>query len=292
MHAAQAFLDGDRHIQADQLDVAGIGKYWRQLHKHVPVDNRVRAFAARLLHGALVCDALHASVRGVTERCFSYCKCCEGQDATNPHRRARDTYSHVLFHCPMARPAVVWLCDLWQELSKGPDGSGGARPPDTVEAIVTDQPGAWPAASQPKGARMLLWQALRLTLLYRIWSARCSTVISDRTARAIVTSTISDIRTMIRTCFGQAFLRKRMAAALPRHVLARLSNGCPRAAFHVWEHPLLVSVQNGSEMGASPPVTPQSSQQPPHLTILLTDVLPVPAPPLQPPATTAAQGAA
>ena len=74
-----------------------------------------------------------------------------------------ETYTHLFMLCPSYRPVTVWLCSLWEALT-------GVRPPMDPAVIIAAEPEAWPAA--PTGARLLAWHALRLTVLYAIWSAR------------------------------------------------------------------------------------------------------------------------
>jgi len=45
--------------------------------------------------------------------------------------------THVLLHCPLARPAAAWLCDLWAAID------GGNAPPTTPDVIIAGDPTAW-----------------------------------------------------------------------------------------------------------------------------------------------------
>jgi hypothetical protein len=165
---------------------------------------------------------------------------------------------------------VTWLQDLWEALE-------GARPPATLEVIVAGEPGAWaaePAADSPEGRR---WHALRLTLLYHIWAARCSADSAQRSAHAVTRATVAALRADIRLQYNRQHCAQQQQRHLPARQLAMRRLQPERACFDVWEHPLL------ARLGAHPPATagpqpPLTHPRPRPLELLLDVDNPVPIP--------------
>ena len=245
-------------------------KYFCVLWDEVPVNHDVKCFALRLLHASLPCRAMHAFMQKITRdrrdgRAFAECRCCSGRDQQN--HRVFETYTHLFLRCPTYAGASGWLMDLWEEIS-------GARPPDTGAALVADEPGAWPAGMQPTGDRLLLWQALRLTLLFHIWEARCSDDAAQHSSRAVVAATISSIRSEVQLQYHRTYHRQALLRALPIEVFARQQQRPPPATLDVWLCPGIATL---SPAGV---VSPLAGQPPPPQTLHLhlSLVHPVPAP--------------
>jgi hypothetical protein len=250
------------------------------------VPNPVKCFAVRLLHASLPCNALRASL--CTTRpppSASACPCCKQPGV-------RETYTHLFLECPCFAGAVGWLLDLWAHLS------GGARPPATAALVVADAPGAWPAAQRPEGQRAVLWQALRLTLLFNVWAARCSGEPARMHARAVVAATVAALREQIQLQYRRAHCRPALDPWLPARALGMRRAAAPAASLDVWLHPSLVVVGGpGAQQQAQQQQAQQQAQQqqpqqpfaggglpplqglPRGLRIVLDMQQPVPAPP-------------
>ena len=63
----------------------------------------------------------------------------------------------------------------------------------------------WPAGMQPTGDRLLLWQALRLTLLFHIWEARCSDDAAQHNSRVVVAATVGSIRSEVQLQYHRTY---------------------------------------------------------------------------------------
>ncbi len=81
--------------------------------------------------------------------------------ATLPHTIA--SVSHVLLHCPLARPAAQWICDLWAAID------GGHAPPATPDVIIAGDIYAW----RPQRREVDLWTRIRVLYLRQAWAAHC-----------------------------------------------------------------------------------------------------------------------
>jgi hypothetical protein len=251
-------------------------KYWRVLWDDVPAAMAVKCFAVRLLHVSLPCYAMHAFMQSIrvstlhAGRPFAACRCCSGKDQRGRH--VFETYTHLFCGCPAFVGAKDWLLDLWESIS-------GHRPPDTAAAIVADAPGAWPADQRPAGDQLLLWQALRLTLLSHIWAARCSDDPQERSSRAVVAATIAAVRGEVQTHFHRAYQRSALLRALPAAVFSRQQQRPPTANLGVWLCPAIATVTTAAQQQQQP----AAGQPPPRparrLTLHLSLQHPVPAPP-------------
>ena len=249
-------------------------EYFRELWEEVPVNNDVKCFALRLLHASLPCRAMHAFMQKITRdrrdgRPFAECRCCSGRDQQN--HRVFETYTHLFLRCPTYAGASGWLLDLWEDIS-------GARPPDTGAALVADEPGAWPAGVQPTGDRLLLWQALRLTLLFHIWEARCSDDAAQHSSRAVVAATVSSIRSEVQLQYHRTYHRQALLRSLPSAVFARQQQRPPPATLDVWLCPGIATL---SPAGVVPPLAGQPLPTR-TLRLHLSLVHPVPAPAASP----------
>jgi hypothetical protein len=87
------------------------------------LDRVTRHFGWRMLHGALRCSATAVTwcqVGIVPELrdavCCSALTC--GGDAALEGAQL-ETLSHTFLHCPVVRPAVVWLRGLWAMIVRG-----------------------------------------------------------------------------------------------------------------------------------------------------------------------------
>lgn len=250
---------------------------WLRLWKGLPVPNPVKVFAWRLLHGALPCRAMQASLLLSRDRSASWCGCCPSVAAEGAAVRAAprrpETLTHLFLECPAFAGAVTWLQDVWEALS-------GQRPPATLEVIVAGQPGAWPGEPSKGSAAADRWHALRLTLLYHIWAARCSNDAQQRSARAVVVATVDALRADIRLQFNRAFCGRELQRYLPPGVMAMRRLAAARHTFAVWDHPLLACVRQ-----PEPPLQPWPplAVEPSPLLELVLDVdHPVPAPAVVP----------
>ena len=238
----------------------------------MPVSNAVKGFWIRLLKGALPCRAYVAFKRNLG-RGESTCLCCVGMPRAAGASNL-ELLSHLFFECPAFAAAKNWLLDLWLAVS-------GTRPPDTVAAIVADEPGAWPPDQQPNSEQQLLWQALRVTLLYHIWHARCSSDVQQQTSHAVVAATVSMLRDEIRLQYNGAYLREQYLHAVPTRVVRQQQRSAPADRLGPWLHPLIASLAAppaggaGSGAAAAPPSRLQPSQL---LTIHLSLSHPVAAP--------------
>ena len=254
-------------------------KYWRMLWDDVPVGMAVKCFAVRLLHACLPCHAMHASLQGIrvtsmrAGRPFAACRCCSGKDARG--RYVFETYTHLFCGCPAFSGAKGWLQDLWESIS-------GSRPPDTAAAIVADAPDAWPAGQRPVGDQLLLWQALRLSLLFNIWAARCSDDPEQRSSRAVVAATVAAVRGEVQMQFHRTYQRSALLRALPAAVFSRQQQRPPTANLGIWLCPAIASVTTAAQQ--QQPAAGQPPPPPPvrRLTLHLTLQHPVPAPPAAP----------
>jgi hypothetical protein len=216
-------------------------KYYRALWDDVPVPNDVKSFGLRLLHAALPCYAMHAFVQNIGSgsrrpdgRPFAACRCCSGKGPGGRH--ALETYTHLFCECPVFADAKGWLLDVWQDIS-------GVRPPDTAAALVADEPEAWPSGDRPgAGDRMLLWQALRLTLLFNIWAARCSDDPAQRSSRAVVKRTVDTLRDTVVQHFHRTYHRTTLLRCLPKACFARQQQKPSAANLRVWLVPAIASV--------------------------------------------------
>ena len=258
-------------------------KYWVGLWRRLPVPNPVKAFAWKLAHGALPCNAMVAGRLQRAHRDGLGCQCCPpppvaGGPSARAAPRPPETLTHLFLECPAFAGAVQWLSDLWVAL-------GGAAPPLTLEVIVAGEPGAWPAAPAEDSDEAARWHALRLTLLYHIWAARCSRDSRQQSARAVVTTTVAALCSDIRLQYNRAFCAQLLQRHLPNRQLAMRRLAPAQPTFVVWLHPKVARLRERSPMQPRPP---SGVDPPPELELLLDIHRPVPAPAAPPPPPAAA----
>ena len=216
--------------------------------QRLPVSNRVKGFAVRLLHAALPCRAMVAAMRG-KPRTWVACPSCSS-DPARPRPVQAETYSHIFLDCPSYRPAVQWLARLWEALST-------SAPPLDAGTIITAAPGSW----QPAQARAPVWHSLRLLTLFAIWEARVSDDAALQTPAAVVASVIRSVETEIRLQYARCCQREEHARHLPLHVLAMRRLQSAKDDFAAWSSVGLCQVLAGG-----------------HLVVTLSASWPVPAP--------------
>jgi hypothetical protein len=229
--------------------------FWRRVWR-APVSNHVRVFAFRLAHAALPCAAMAACMQS-RPLAAAFCPHCPAPAPRG--RRPLETYTHLFLECPLYRPALEWLADVWQAVA-------GQRPPLVPAVIVADDMRAWPAA--PTGALVALWTALRLTVLYCVWRARVARDALERTAGAVVRSAIATLRAEMRLQYNRGQLCDSLADDLPAELLARAPLPAAWTFADVWAGTGLCRVDPSASAGGSH-----------RLVVLLSAHHPVAAPP-------------
>ena len=196
-----------RHPPQDNTTPAVASKYrrcWEQL-----CGTNIRkadvAVAWRALHCQLrtpsfltYCRYKHAAVdmSGDTPMQRACCRwpTCRTPLVNNPATLQPTTVAnttHVLLHCPLTRPALQWLCDVWAAID------GGHTPPTTPDVIIAGDPTAW----HPGRLDLELWTRLRVTYLQKAWDAHCAvhhggpTPSSTSIAAATLHSAVQSMRT-------------------------------------------------------------------------------------------------
>jgi hypothetical protein len=196
--------------------------YWRGL-ADMHVSNNVKAFAYRLAHGAIPCGALSAAdgaaFGGVVRRANGVCPCCAAAPSTGVRGRPLETYTHLFMECPTYRPALEWLCGLWQAVT-------GSRPPREARVLVADDHRQWLDA--PLGARAVLWATLRTTLLYCIWCARASNDPAKQSAGPVVRAAVAALRAEMKLRFNRRALTTTLAPWVPRQLVRGVALEPPR----------------------------------------------------------------
>ena len=124
------------HHNGASMSAVSLG--WRLLHAALPVRAKV-AYYRQLPLGEGLCEA--------------------------PGCRCQETLSHAFMDCEKVRGAIDWLLDLYQAIC-------GRRPPRDPRVILADDHRVWGSGGSEE--ERVLWQRLRLTVLYHIWRARCS----------------------------------------------------------------------------------------------------------------------
>jgi hypothetical protein len=243
-----------------------LAKYWGDLWD-LPVDNSVKVFAYRLLHAAIPCKAMvsHKQHRGPRQ---AFCDRCQQANAGASRILPLETYTHLFVQCPTYRTAVLWLLDLWQALT-------GYLPPCSAEVLVADVLEAWPDA--PQGAQRAVWSALRLTVLYHIWEARCSADSTKQNGPAVVRATIHAIRGAMLLQYNRSYRRQQMAHMLPSSVLSMRRLEPAVDTFSVWLSSGLCRLDGAEDDGRNVPPRSQPGDGQ-RLVILLTESHPVPVP--------------
>lgn len=100
---------------------------------------------------------------------------------------------HLFLECPVGKSAITWLSGLWELLAPS-----AAPPPLLPHVWLADDLSTW----QPPRQLVGLWGLLRVTMLKRIWRARCACVLggaapTSYTAAAVVDGFVGEIRSLI-----------------------------------------------------------------------------------------------
>jgi hypothetical protein len=245
-------------VQPAASDRVQYAALWRRLWG-APVPNGVKVFAYRIAHAGLPCAAMRAVTHGLGVA-RAYCPHCQAPAVGAVRTRPLETYTHLFLGCPVYRPALEWLCDLWHAVS-------GNRPPLDAAALIADDQRGWPEA--PTGARAALWSALRMVTLYHIWVAKVSGDARQQSAAAVVRAAIATLRTEMRVRFQRSGLAASHATDLPRTLCRSPLPPDPQPASFadIWACPGLCRVAASSSTGGSD-----------VLVLLLSDLVPVPAP--------------
>jgi hypothetical protein len=149
---------------------------WQRLLADKVVTRQHRVTAWRILHGALLVNALrvHVDPRQRAEAGLCSLPACreaaaqlgpQGGQAPGGGARPWETLTHAFMACPAAAPVVDWAWQLWEALTPGKP-----QPPRCAAVLLLDRGGRW---SPPDGAGEA-WAALRVTLLGCLWHVRCS----------------------------------------------------------------------------------------------------------------------
>lgn len=104
-----------------------------------------------------------------------------------------ETLLHLFLECPVGKAALQWLQGLWARLAPS-----AAPPPLLPHLWLADDHSTWQPPSQLLG----LWVLLRVTMLKRVWLARCACVMgggaaTSFTAAAVVDGFVAEIRSLI-----------------------------------------------------------------------------------------------
>jgi hypothetical protein len=176
-------------------------------------------------------------------------------------QRPYGTYTHLFLECPLFRPAVEWLKDLWEAIS-------GARPPDDPSVLLGDHKPSWPQYPRTP-PRQQLWTFLRVTVLHHIWSAHSKPgPAEDRAARVVVQRCIQSITDTMRQLFYRSARHEHLIEHLPRALLTQevVETGL-QAFLRVWcDGAVLCTVALGQGDGT------------PRLHVHLSETLPISAP--------------
>jgi hypothetical protein len=223
---------------------------WRRLWE-VPLDNRVKTLAYRLMHGALPCGAYrgaHGGGGSVFGCPFAPC----AQEPVPPLA----TLTHLFVACPAYASARAWLADMWEAL-------GGQRPPLTAEVLLGDRLDAWPDA--PAAAQLRLWEILRLAWLFAVWDVSNRPARADRSSRAVVAAVVGRLRAAMQAQWCLCLQEERLYAVLPGSALQQRVPELEVSEFvSVWSAGGLLCVLDvGPAPGAAPVLRVRLSMQHP-----------------------------
>ena len=100
-----------------------------------------------------------------------------------------ETLSHVFVECPVVKPAVEWLRNLWSQL-------GDASPPLDAQVLVVGDKNVWSAGGKDAWE---LWTHLRLEFCRAVWrlTARRTSTGQVFTAAAVVEMAASELERSI-----------------------------------------------------------------------------------------------
>ena len=211
---------------------------WRRAH-HSRLPRPSRVFAWRLLHGALRCGGatLVFLPPGSPELGQALCRAPACASAAP---RPLETLQHLFMECPVGNAALRWLGGLWALLSPS------TPPPPLVPHLwLADDQSTWQPSQQLAG----LWVVLRVTMLKRIWLARCAAdpagaASAAYTTAAVVSGFVHEVRSLIL----QDWLRvegdiRQLSGVCPSWFRGR-DPALPAAKFTSWwcAHSVLASV--------------------------------------------------
>lgn len=187
-----SILDTQDPISADLGDASPPwGAAWRRAqHQRLPRPSRV--FAWRLLHAALPCGGativFHPPGSPDLRQCL-----CRAPACASASQPPVETLLHLFLECPVGKTALLWLQGLWARLAPS-----AAPPPLLPHVWLADDHATW----QPPRQLLGLWTLLRITMLKRIWIARCACVMGGAaatsfTAAAVVDGFVGEIRSLM-----------------------------------------------------------------------------------------------
>ncbi|HSG19125.1 MAG TPA: reverse transcriptase domain-containing protein [Burkholderiaceae bacterium] len=241
---------------------------WKRLWD-CPAGNRAKVLGWRLAHARLPCGLYMAAKLGPARGGLTSRHLCPALScAQQPGRtRARDSLTHVFLTCPALAPARHWFAQLWVALTNGPP-----PPTDDAALMLGDLPAAWshhPARTDGEHAGIVrLWGAVRLSFLFAVWCARQAADAEDRTAQAVVRSTVLELQRRMREQFYTSAMPAEIVDALPARLLTANLQQAKLADFTcVWAH-----------RGVLCSVVQPAGDGPPALHLKLSMVQPVPAP--------------
>jgi hypothetical protein len=109
-------------------------KVWARLRDQA-MGRQLRAFGWRLVHGALLCGALHCHR-------FRDLPAARAQCTAHTCHACPETLTHAFMECPLVRPVVTWMAETWRQLT-------GETPPIVVPAAAGQGQPAATAANAP-----------------------------------------------------------------------------------------------------------------------------------------------
>jgi len=188
---------------ADAADVLLVGALagrsgrppWRKAYELLQLrrlDRLTRHFGWRLVHGALRCNAAAVSwCKLASLPAMRAAVCCSAAACAAVPQL--ETLSHVFMHCPVVRPALEWLRQLWSRLVPGDDVPLDAR------VLLAGDHTVWAPGGGNDGAE--LWAHLRLLFCRAVWHLRCRRADDGQqvfTAAAVVALTAAWVERAVR----------------------------------------------------------------------------------------------
>jgi len=229
-------------------------KAWRRAsHKRLPRPTRV--FAWRLLHAALPCGGAAVVFFPPGDPALEGTR-CGNPGCTLLPVTPLETLEHLFLECAPGRRALQWLCALWSLLDPG-----HPAPPLLPHVLLADDQSTWAPPQQLSS----LWNLLRLTMLKRIWLARCAAMEAEdgschASPPAIVCAFVREIRSLLQ----QDWLRvegdvRQLAGVCPSWFRGR-DPSFPLQRFQSWwcAEDVLASTQN--IVGGRPRLIPKLSR--------------------------------
>ena len=184
-------------VEADDAARPPWCQAWRRAsHKRLPRPTRV--FAWRLLHAALPCGGATVVFYPPGDPALATTR-CRNPGCTILPVSPLETLEHLFLECNPGKRALQWLCALWTLLDPG-----HPAPPLLPHVLLADDQSSWAPPQQLSS----LWNLLRLTMLKRIWLARCAAVATDAdTSQASTTAIVCAFVQEIRSLLQQDWLR-------------------------------------------------------------------------------------